>query len=315
MPSTSTSTSHPLPYTGSGPYCYANSFAMMFGADAPSPAAIEVLTGSPFGMQLLAGNLPFFDPYGWDPSEGFDNVLSSFGWTCTATSGGTADEALGRLRTALADGPVWIGPVEMGHLRHQPGMSGPIGADHYVVVLAADDDRVLMHDPQGHPYATLPLADFMRAWAKESVSYGEPYTLRTGFTRVREVSEVDALRAGLPWAAGWLDACADLPVPPGTLGNGEAAEGLAKLADAGLDDGLRGHLAHFAIRVGARRLNDASVCLARIGLTGAAGIAAEQSRILGGLQYPLVTGDDKAVAAGLRTLAPTYERLRAALSS
>ena len=42
-----------LPYIGSGPYCYANSFAMMFGEHAPSTAVIEFATGSPFGMQML----------------------------------------------------------------------------------------------------------------------------------------------------------------------------------------------------------------------------------------------------------------------
>lgn len=34
-------------YIGSGPYCYANSLAMVLGSAAPSPAVIEVLTGSP----------------------------------------------------------------------------------------------------------------------------------------------------------------------------------------------------------------------------------------------------------------------------
>jgi hypothetical protein len=51
------------PYIGSGPYCYANSLAMMLGPAAPPPSVIEVLTGSPFGIELIAGRLPFFDPY------------------------------------------------------------------------------------------------------------------------------------------------------------------------------------------------------------------------------------------------------------
>ena len=41
-------------YIGSGPYCYANSLAMMLGSAAPGPAVIEVLTGSPFGAELIA---------------------------------------------------------------------------------------------------------------------------------------------------------------------------------------------------------------------------------------------------------------------
>ncbi|GIG66646.1 hypothetical protein [Phytomonospora endophytica] len=304
-----------IPYVGSGPYCYSNSFAMLMGEHAPSTAVIETLTGGPFGMQLLAGRLPFFDPFGWDPSEGFDNVLTSLGWTSEVSSRGTADEALERLRAAVANGPVWVGPVEMGHLHHQPGMTGAIGADHYVVVLGVDDDTVLMHDPQGYPYATLPLADFMTAWAKESVAYGEPYTLRTGFERVGEVADLDALRAGLKTATSWLHLRDDVVVPPGTVGNGEAAEGLAALWEAGPDDGLRGHLAHFAVRVGARRLDDAATCLARLDLDDASAILREQARLVGALQYPVVMNDDATVARGLRELAPTYDRLRAVLSS
>ena len=35
-----------IPYVGSGPYCYANSFAMLLGERAPSTAVIEVATGA-----------------------------------------------------------------------------------------------------------------------------------------------------------------------------------------------------------------------------------------------------------------------------
>jgi hypothetical protein len=50
------------PYIGSGQYCYANSLAMMLGSEAPAPSDIEVLTGSPFGFELLGGRLPLFGP-------------------------------------------------------------------------------------------------------------------------------------------------------------------------------------------------------------------------------------------------------------
>ncbi len=302
-------------YTGSGPYCYANSFAMMFDAGAPSPAVIEFATCSPFGMQLIGGTLPFFDPYGWEPEAGFDDALTALGWTSTVAKGGGADEALARLKASLSDGPVWIGPLEMGHLRHQPGMTGPIGADHYVVVLDVNDERVLMHDPQGYPYASLPLSDFMTAWRGETLSYGEPYTMRTGFARLAEVSEADAIRATIPAAIRWLSMEGRHNTPPDTLGNGEAAEGLAALIESGCDKELRGHLIHFAVRVGTRRAADAATCLARIGCAEAARIAAEQARLIGSMQHPLVTGDDAAAAAALRLLAPTYAKLRTALES
>lgn len=302
-----------LPYIGSGPYCYANSFAMMFGEHAPSTAVIEFATGSPFGMQMLGGALPLFDPHGWNPDAGFDGALAALGWRSDRSCGGSAGEAQERLHDALAHGPAWIGPVEMGYFRHQPGMTGPIQADHYVVALAIEDGCVLMHDPQGFPYATLPLADFMAAWAADTVDYGAPYTLRTGFTRVSAVSETEAIRAALPAAARWLAMDPQRPVPAGTLGNADAAEALADRLLDGCDDALRMHLIHFAVRVGARRASDAAACLARAGCPQAAAVAAEQARYIGALQHPLVTRRDASAAQCLRRLAPTYSRLLAAL--
>jgi hypothetical protein len=302
-----------VPYTGSGPYCYANAFATMFGSDAPSTAVIEFATGSPFGMQMIGGTLPFFDPYGWNPEAGFEGALAALGWASTVTKGSNADDALARLRASLTEGPVWIGPLEMGHLRHQPGKTGPIGADHYVVVLDVDDERVLMHDPQGYPYASLPLDHFVAAWRAETIDYGEPFAMRTGFTRLAEVSEPDAIRASIPAAIRWLSMQGGDDMPPGSLGNGEAAEGLATLIETGCGEQLRGHLIHFAVRVGARRAADAATCLARVGYAEAARIAAEQAKLIGSTQYPLVTGDDAAAATALRKLAPTYDKLRPAL--
>jgi hypothetical protein len=302
-----------VPYVGSGPYCYANSFAMMFGGDAPSTAAIEFATSSPFGMQLVGGALPFFDPYGWTPEAGFNDALDAMGWTSDVTKGGSAEDALARLKSALSDGPVWVGPVEMGYLRHQPGMDGPIGADHYVVVLAVDNRQVRMHDPQGYPFASLPLDDFLTAWRAETLDYGEPYTMRTHFRRVREVGEDDIVRASLPAAMRWLSMEHAQHLPEGTVGNDEAAELLASMIENGCSGDLRGHLIHFAVRVGARRLADAARCLARVGRSDAAQIASDQAVLIGSLQYPLAVGRDAEAAAILRKLAPTYPRFLSAL--
>lgn len=302
-----------VPYVGSGPYCYSNSFAMLLGAQAPSTAVIEVATAGPFGMQLIGGTLVFFDAYGWDPERGFDQALAAIGWTSAVSKGGDAETALARLAAAVRQGPVWVGPVEMGHLRHQPEMTGPIGADHFVVALDVDDERVLVHDPHGFPYAEVPVGDFMTAWRAETISYGDPYTMRTGFAKVAEVSDAAAIRSVIPAAIGWLSMSTDVEMPPGSLGNGAAAERVAELVEAGAGDGLREHLMYFAIRVGARRLSDTADCLLLAGYDEAAGIAAEQARLVGSLQHPVVTKDFPAAAATLRRLAPTYDRLRAAL--
>lgn len=301
-------------YVGSGPYCYANSMAMMLGAEAPSPALLEVLTGSPFGMQLLEGRMPMFDPYGWDPDFGIDAALELLGWECRRSTGGDAETALDMLREDVKAGPVMVGPVDMGLLLHQPGMTAAMGADHWVVVIDVDEATVLMHDPNSHPFATLPIADFVKAWRAEQIPWIDPpFVMRTDFVRVRDTDIDDALRASSPRAVRWLSDDCDGPVPPGTLGTAEAMERLAVMTEEGLPTDVRGHLIHFAVRVGARRLNDAAAALARIGAEEAAAIASDQARALGSLQYDLVVSDEHRAAATMRSMAPSYAKLAASL--
>jgi hypothetical protein len=292
-------------YIGSGPYCYANSLAMVLGADAPLPSAIEVLTGSPFGFHL-GGGLAWFDPLGWDPDLGFDTVIDLLGWTCERASGGSAADAVERLRAA--DGPVFVGPVEFGLLRHHPGSGAVLDSDHIVVVTAVKDAVVHFHDPHGFPYATLPVDEFVAAWGSVTFEYSaEPFTMRSGFRRVREVVVTDALRASLPAARRLLS--------PDGESAGTAVERFAGLVAAGLSPQQEGHLVHFAVRVGAGRLADAATWIARLGLDGAAAVAERQARLVGGLQYPLIHGDWQHVIELLGRLAPTYEELDAALDA
>nr|WP_246481051.1 hypothetical protein [Amycolatopsis umgeniensis] len=287
----------------------------MLGSEAPSTAVLETVTGSPFGMQLVGGELPFFDAFGWDPDIGIGEALEVLGWSAETVSEPDPDAAFARLVASLADGPVMAGPIEMGHLRYQPGMTGPIGADHFLVVLASDDESVTVHDPQGYPYARLPRAEFAAAWRAETVAYGKPHTMRTDFRRHTVVEEDAAIAGALPRAIERLCGETGAGLPPGSLGNADAALALAARIASGCDPELRGLLVHFAIRVGARRLSDASACLRRIGRDKAAEIATTQARLVGSLQYDLVTEDDVRAADTLRKLAPTYEELRPALTA
>ncbi|MEU5404393.1 hypothetical protein ABZ348_34505 [Streptomyces sp. NPDC005963] len=303
------------PYQGSGPYCYTHSLAM--AADdplLPPSGVIETLTGSPFGFQLIGGTTPLFDPYGWDPELGLDAAVDLLGLRCVRTVGGSGPEANARLQRAAARGPVLAGPVDMGLLLYRPGTPAPGFGDHYVVVIAADDDVVLLHDPQGHPYATLRTSAFLDAWRADTVPYGEaPFVMRHDFVREREVTAPEALWRSLPRAIGWLSGRTDLPVPSGTLGEADGVTAFADLVERGLDQDTRDLLGSFAIRVGARRLSDASGCLAQLHLSGPASIAAELSRQVGALQEPLVSRDDETLSGRLRGLAPGYGRLRDAL--
>ncbi|MCE7004023.1 hypothetical protein LWC34_14455 [Kibdelosporangium philippinense] len=274
-------------YIGSGPYCYTHCVAMLTGV---TPAVFETLTGSPFGAQIDRTQ-PYFDPCGWDPQIGVDAALSLLGWSCRRESGG---DPVARLRAV--SGPVMIGPLDMESLSYQTAGGG----DHYVLLLEVRDDVVVLHDPHGHPYATLPVSEFVVAWEGNAVTYcDEPFVLRTGFVRDRVVSEVDALRTSLPQAIRWLEG---------------ATEAVETMASQTLEPEARDVLAVFGIRLGARRLADASTCLRMLGLIDAAEVMDEQARLVGSLQHPLVTGSP-GFADGLRRLAPTYNHLRETLQA
>jgi hypothetical protein len=297
------------PYVGSGPNSYANSLAMVLGPAAPSPGVIEVLTGSPFGLVLLGGAWPMFNPSGWDPDRGLDDAIALLGWACDRRGADDHEQALAMLREAVDAGPALAGPLEMGLLRQEPGITTPIAADHFVVVLAVEGTVVRFHDPSGHPYAVLPIGEFLDAWRAETITYRTAsYTMRSNFHRLREVGAEQALRAALPGAVAWLRA-RDQVAYAGTVAGAEAADRLADLMTGLMDAGTQVHLGHFAFRVGARRLADAATALAGIGEHDAAAIAARQARLVGSLQYDMVMGARANAAATLRRLAPTYTEL------
>ena len=300
-------------YIGSGPYCYANCMAMAL-ADGTEPGLLEVLTGSPFGLQLLGGRRPLFDPLGWDPEIGIDAALDLLGWSCERSGGGDADAALERLRGATACGPVLAGPVEMGLLGHHPGAKGAIGADHYLLVFAFEGTwsgsttRTVTRTPHCLPGFRRGLARRFDRISPRRVHDAHRFPPRPGDRRPRRAARICA--AAITWLTGRPERA-----PQGSLGTGEAALALADLAEQGLTGGQREELMWFAVRVGSRRLADAGYWLGQIGLGDAAVIAGAQARLVGGLQYPLVTGDNATIAEMLRDLAPTYHQLGQALSA
>lgn len=113
----------------------------------------------------------------------------------------------------------------------------------------------------------------------------------------------------MPLAAQWLRGRNELPVPPGTLGGRPGLERFAEQIEEDFTEKRRGMLIQFSIRVGARRKADAAHTLAQYGHQQAAAILQTQARILGGLQYPAMTSDTRALAAGLRQLGELHDEL------
>lgn len=136
-------------YVGNSPYCYSNTLAMTMGHPV-SAQTIEAISGSAFGYQRI-GPLPLFDPPGWDHDQGVDQALSIIGVKSQWLAFEDPAEALETLRRLTDGGPVFVGPLDMGLLRHQLGSDRPTGADHFVAALDVNEVRVIMQDPQGHP--------------------------------------------------------------------------------------------------------------------------------------------------------------------
>ena len=163
-------------YIGSGPYCYANSLAMMLGSAAPEPGGDR----GAYGVPVRRGThrrRHFSIRSGGILVLGLDAAIDLLGWTRRRSAAGSATDAAARLREASASRPLLAGPVEFGLLLHHPGSGTAIGSDHYVVVTGVEDGLVRFHDPHGHPYATLPMDDFIAAWRADSIGYPtEPFT-------------------------------------------------------------------------------------------------------------------------------------------
>ena len=108
----------------------------------------------------------------------------------------------------------------------------------------------------------------MAAWQAETLIYGKPFTMRTGFTGSPKFRKwIASGRRSLPAIRGcrWT---ASTPIRRWAAGNGAAAEALASRIEAGCDAELRADFIHFAVRAGARRAADAATCLARAGYAG-----------------------------------------------
>lgn len=194
----------PTVYTGNSHYCYSNSLYMCLRhagmADPPEPGLLECMTGMPFGALFLQFETPLFFPSHADlnPNSGMSRALSILGWTCTQWEGDNVESALEALEANLKNGPVLLGPLDLGFLPYDPNHRLKRGGDHFIVALKLEGGRAQVHDPQFYPFAVLPVDDLMRAWNATDLGYAtSAYTLRGDFREDRRVSIDDMLKATL----------------------------------------------------------------------------------------------------------------------
>jgi hypothetical protein len=283
-------------YTGNGPYCYSNSLHMCLTqagmAAVPPVSLLECMTGMPFGASFRALDPPLFFPSPGartDPDRGLTRALDTIGWECALRRFEDAGAAEADLRAALAEGPVLLGPLDMGGLLYDPLHAHKRGGDHFVVALGREGDRVRLHDPQLYPFAVLPLPDLMQCWNAKGIAYASAaYTLRGGFRARRPVSEAEMLARTLATAR---EMAAGVPAGPVAYGGAPAFERAAELLRAGPPEAFTGMLMYFGLPLGARRCGDAAGFFERIDRIEAARRMVEKGEAYGEAQYHAVRGD------------------------
>lgn len=276
------------PYTGSAAYCFSNSLHMCLRqagmADLPGVDFIECLTGMPFGAMVELSQEPMFFPSPpWaDPDAGLTLALECLSWTCETWCGESQQEALTELHAALRFGPALLGPLRMRHLSYDASRHGKADADHFIVVFEADDYNARVHDPQGFPFAVLPLDDLLATWDATGIFYAvAPYTLRHTFRQRHSTGRQAAAQSLLAFIRA--NAGRTFDAPP-MLGGAEAYRFAAEAVQSGATAGFIGMFTHFALPLGARRCTDAVPFLQEAGESELAKLMLTKASVYGEAQ-------------------------------
>lgn len=100
------------------------------------------------------------------------------------------EEVKGKLETFLSNGPVVLGPLDMGHLNYNPNHTILYGVDHFVTVYDIDDQYLYLHDPAGFACMKVAFKDILKAWKAEAINYKRgAYSMWGNFRKVKSPSQ------------------------------------------------------------------------------------------------------------------------------
>ncbi|GCE14663.1 BtrH N-terminal domain-containing protein [Tengunoibacter tsumagoiensis] len=240
-------------YVGNAHYCYANSAAMLLAAsgETVSPALIEVLTGVGLGALLIPGAPPLFSMHA--PDEGLSQALTLLGYDFIEQTA-PPEDPIASLRSQLQQGPVVLGPLDMGHLRYLHDYEYLGGVDHYVLAYELNEQDIHLHDPQGCPYISLDLESFQQAWLAEQISYRRsPYRLWHGPVRQRVVPQEELYSQAISAFQRIYRKAENFTVQRHWLTGATAIHAFAEQLQGA---GVRASLISFSLPLGAKRAHD-----------------------------------------------------------
>ena len=102
------------------------------------------------------------------------------------------EEIKGKLETFLSNGPVVLGPLDMGHLTYNPNHTILYGVDHFVTVYGIDGQYLYLHDPAGFACMKVTFTDIIEAWKAEDIDYKRgAYSMWGNFKKVKSPSQTE----------------------------------------------------------------------------------------------------------------------------
>lgn len=102
------------------------------------------------------------------------------------------EEIRRKLETFLSNGPVVLGPLDMGHLTYNPNHTILYGVDHFVTVYDIDDRYLYLHDPAGFACMKVAFVDLLEAWKAEAIDYKRgAYSMWGNFKKVKSPSQTE----------------------------------------------------------------------------------------------------------------------------
>ncbi len=305
-----------VPYIGKAEYCYSNSTAMMLasiGEDVP-PSRIEVLTGMGVGaFKERNSNVIFFDC--WHTDKGISEALTSLGFSFDESANEKPDDPpFEELRSALSNGPVVLGPLDIGLLSYRPRNRGANGSVHYILAHGMDDQRVYVHDPWGYPFVSITLEDLREAWEARLIEQKHGYYRHwSNPVRIESPANDDLFSRAL---ATFKKVYADGQTELKRKGHQTGPEAISAVASAARNNGLSDdevyNLAGFSLPLAAKRALDYSSYFQERNKV-VSDAKYEMAQLFGSAQTKLMAKDLNSFSADLEKLADFENRIEGIL--
>ena len=186
-------------YFGDVSLCYSYSLAMALDGYDLKADFLEAIMVMGNGASIVKEDdrhpLVFFDNGMPDLSISHSLKILGFDFEEFYLKDGTEvdlEEIKGKLESFLSNGPVVLGPLDMGHLTYNPNHKILYGVDHFITVYAVDGQYLYLHDPAGFACMKVAFNDILEAWKAEAIDYKRgAYSMWGNFRKDKSPSQTE----------------------------------------------------------------------------------------------------------------------------